>query len=203
MGKSNTTEIILKTIIKKPSAMWKGISSLVKINPPNKTDITIIDTKGEIIADPKKIVNSFNHFFVNIGPDVDKKIPASRINYMSYPDIIKTNQSFFLRPARIEEIQEIICAFNINKSLGLNSSPIYILKLCGHFFSECMIKIANLSFTTGIFPEFCKIAKVIAIFKKDDPLLRVNYRPISTLPMFSKIIEKILYLIMYSFLEKK
>ena len=80
----------------------------------------------------------------------------------------------------------------INKSFGPNSLHIYILKLCGHFFSECMIKIVNLSFTTGIVPEFFKIAKVIPIFKKDDPLLCVNYRPISILPIFSKIIERIL-----------
>ena len=76
MGKSNTTEIILKTIIKNPSATWKDIRSLIKIKPSNKTDITIIDSKGETITDPKKMVNSFNHFFVNIGPDVGKKDPC-------------------------------------------------------------------------------------------------------------------------------
>ena len=126
-----------------------------------------------------------------------KKIPASRINYRSYLDRIRINQSFFLRP---EEIQEMICAFNINKTLGPNSLHIYILKFCGHFFSECLIKFVNLSFTTGIFPEFCKIAKVIPILKKDEPLC-VNYRPISILPIFSKIIEKNNSR-MYSFLSK-
>ena len=46
------------------------------------------------------------------------------------------------------------------------------------------------------------VAKVIPIFKKDDPLLCQNYRPISILPIYSKILEKILYTRMYSFLEK-
>ena len=39
------------------------------------------------------------------------------------------------------------------------------------------------------------------IFKKDDPLDCVNYRPISLLPVFSKIFEKIIYSGMYEFLE--
>ena len=45
------------------------------------------------------------------------------------------------------------------------------------------------------------MAKVIPIFKKDDPLDCVNYRPISLLPIFSKIFEKIIYSRMYEFLE--
>ena len=55
---------------------------------------------------------------VNIGPNVDNKIHASRINYRNYLDRIRINQSLFLRPAWIEEVHAIICAFDINKTLG-------------------------------------------------------------------------------------
>ena len=65
-----------------------------------------------------------------------------------------------------------------------------------------MLKIVSLSFVTGIFPDLCKIAKVVPIFKKDDPLKSNNYRPISLLPIFSKIFEKLIYSRIYSFLEK-
>ena len=91
---------------------------------------------------------------------------------------------------------------DLNKSLGPNSIPIYIMKLCNVFFSYCLLKIVNLSFVTGIFPDLCKIAKVVPIFKKDDPLKCNNYRPISLLPIFSKMFEKLIYSRMYSFLEK-
>ena len=76
------------------------------------------------------------------------------------------------------------------------------MKLCNAFFSNCLLKIVNLSFVTGIFPDLCKIAKVLLIFKKDDPLKCNNYRPISLLPIFSNIFEKLIYSRMYSFLEK-
>ena len=91
---------------------------------------------------------------------------------------------------------------DLNKSLGPNSIPIYIMKLCNAFFSNGLLKIVNLSFVTGIFPDLCKIAKVVPIFKKGDPLKCNNYRPISLLPIFSKIFEKFIYSRMYSFLEK-
>jgi len=79
--------------------------------------------------------------------------------------------------------------------------PIFIIKICNDFFSYYLSKIINISFITGVFPQLCKTAKVIPIFKKDDPLNVKNYRPISLLPIFSKIFEKAIYSRMYHYLE--
>ena len=66
---------------------------------------------------------------------------------------------------------------------------------------QLMTKILNISFLTGIFPDLCQLAKVIPIFKKDDPLDSCNYCPISLLPISSKIFEKIIHARIYKFLE--
>ena len=133
--------------------MWKGIWSLVTIKSSNKTDISILDSNGELITNPLKIVNCFNEYFVNVGSMVENKIPCSNISYTHYLKQICINKSFYLRPATADEIHGIINSMDLNKSLGPNSIPIYIMKLCNHFFSSCLVKILNLSFLTEIFPD--------------------------------------------------
>ena len=85
--------------------------------------------------------------------------------------------------------------------MGPNSIPIHVLKIANGFFSNTLCDIINLSFKSGIFPNLCKLAKVIPIFKKDNPLLCENYRPISILPIYSKIFEKVIYKRMYDYLD--
>ena len=61
--------------------------------------------------------------------------------------------------------------------------------------------IFNLSLSTGLIPEQFKIAKVIPIFKSGDCLDPSNYRPISLLSTFSKILERIVYNRLYTHLD--
>ena len=58
--------------------------------------------------------------------------------------------------------------------------------------------ICNVTFQTGVFPNQMKIAKVIPVFKAGDKCVFTNYRPISLLPQFSKILEKL-----YGYLSTK
>ena len=53
--------------------------------------------------------------------------------------------------------------------------------------------VINQVFNNGVFPDKLKIAKAVPIFKKGDSTLINNYRPISLLPVISKVIEKIIY----------
>ena len=62
--------------------------------------------------------------------------------------------------------------------------------------------IFNRSFTTGIVPNKLKIAKVIHIYKNENPELFANYRPVSTLPSISKILECLMYSRLYTFLAE-
>ena len=62
--------------------------------------------------------------------------------------------------------------------------------------------LVNLSFCQGLFPDELKIAKVLPLYKNDDPKLVGNYRPVSVLPIFSKIYERILYNRLIKFINK-
>ena len=181
------------------SSIWKGIRSLVNIKTTSRKDIIIVNYKGKKIIDPKKIAQLFNEHYAKVVSDIEKKIPKPLKEFHHYLRNIQVKDSFFLNPASPQEIFDIILSFDLKKSLGPNSIPIYILKISNNFLSDALAEIINLSFKTGIFPDLCKLA----IFKKDDPLLCINYRPISLLSIYSKIFEKLIYSRMYYFLDKK
>ena len=200
-SKSNYYKNYFETHKFKASSIWKGIRSLVKISSTSKRDIRIMDENGSYVSDPTKISNLFNKFYVNIGPSIDSNIPQPNHSYREYLRNIKINKNFFLFPTSPAEVFNIIISLDMNKSLGPNSVPVYILKSFNNFFSDKLSKIINISFITGVFPDLCKLAKVIPIFKKDNQLLCKNYRPISLLPIFSKIFEKVIYTRMYAYLN--
>ena len=67
---------------------------------------------------------------------------------------------------------------------------------------EALSKIINISFENGVFPSLCKVAKVLPLFKRGDFLKCDNYRPISLLSVFSKIVEKCVHVRLYDFLNR-
>ena len=62
----------------KSKSIWKGIRSIVNTNSNSRRDIKLLNENGKFVTDPKKIASSFNKYFVNVGPDIDKKIPQRK-----------------------------------------------------------------------------------------------------------------------------
>ena len=65
-----------------------------------------------------------------------------------------------------------------------------------------IILLANLTFLKGVFPWDLKIVLICPIYKAKDPMIFSNYRPISLLSLFSKILERLMYNILLEFLSK-
>ena len=100
-----------------------------------------------------------------------------------------------------EEILDIINSLE-NKSTGPSSIPLKLLSLIPDLIIMPLAYIINMSFLTGEYPELLKIVKVIPIHKGGSTQDVNNYRPISLLSIFDKIIEKIIHKRLYSFLEE-
>jgi len=113
----------------------------------------------------------------------------------------KVKDSIFFKPTKEDEVLEIIRHLK-NSSSGHDLIDVKIIKAMQYEIVKPLVHIFNLSFTQGKIPDSLKIAKVIPIYKKGDRSLFSNYRPISVLPVFSKILEKLAYSRISSFLDK-
>ena len=81
----------------------------------------------------------------------------------------------------------------LNKSPGYDNISLNVVNETSDIFFTPLKYIFNLSLQQGIFPENLKIAKVSLVYKKDEEFLLTNYGPISVLPCFSKLLERIMY----------
>ena len=82
--------------------------------------------------------------------------------------------------------------FNIkNKSPGVDNLPISVFRDNFDLFGPVIVDLINKSLSQGIFPAELKMAKIVPIHKSGEKCRIENYRPISLLPVFSKILEKV------------
>ena len=87
-----------------------------------------------------------------------------------------------------------------NKATGHDDISARFIKLTAPYITDSIVKICNCSIKTGCFPDIWKMARVVPIHKKTSRDQVGNYRPISILPVASKILEKHVQIHLYEFL---
>ena len=181
--------------------IWKGIKQIIHFKPQaSQKFIRIVDNNNEI-SDPKLIANAFNKYFGNIGNNLASSIPdvhKTPSDYLNTP----TCNSFFISPTTSQEIENEISYLKIGKATGPYSIPIDVLKILKSVVSKPLESIFNASFMIGIVPSDFKLANIIPVYKSGSQTCLCNYRPISWLSVFNKILEKLMYKRLLIFLEK-
>lgn len=180
--------------------LWDSINStLYKGNTKIRRQIMSVNSNGRNLTDPKEIASFFNDFFCSVGDTIlggrraDLNKLKSSHSYKRYVDNVTQIHDF--EPVTSDEIQFIITHhIKSGKSPGIDGIPTNILKslVNSDSFVELCVKVSNDMLETGIFPLQCKEAIVIPLFKKGARTNVENYRPISLLVAFSKILEHVL-----------
>ena len=175
--------------------MWSGIRSIIKMNKKAGSGISHLTHNGKEISDPMKLANIFNNYFVNVAEKIDEKIPRTRKSLSDYLTSIN-DKTFFLSPVTLVEIEIIIKALQAGKAVGPYSIPISLLKiLSSHYVQSLIILLALGCFQK---PETCQSYPSAQKGAIDVPS---NYRPISLLSIFSKVIEKFMHKWLFQFFE--
>ena len=112
--------------------------------------------------------------------------------FQHYKGIIQSD-SFNLATVSENTILTILKNTKVSKAAGLDNLSGRFLRDGAKVLAKPITDICNLSITSGKFPDSCKLAKLKPIYKKGSLIEASNYRPISLLPLISKVIEKVIH----------
>ena len=141
-------------------------------------------------------------YFSTVGNKYANNIPKSNNTIENYLEKIPNNdRSIYLAPTDKTEIENLINKLENKNSSGYDKISNTILKRLRASIIIPLEIIFNKSLESGIFPQKMKIADIFPLFKNKERNLCTNYRPISLLITVSKILEKIMYNRVYSFLN--
>ncbi len=181
---------------------WQTIRTL--INNPKKSQVpsTCFRVNNKLVTDPKEIAEKLNIYFINIGQSISTKIKPP--NNQTFKTHLKGHFSntFSFRPIIPDDLKDITKNMKPKLSQGPDNISSKLIIDSINEIAFPLSHIINLSLSTGTVPDNMKTAKVIPIFKTGDPESFNNYRPISLLPAFSKILEKVVYTQVMSFINR-
>ena len=179
---------------------WCVLKEIInrKKSTNNPDSIIINNRKTE---NPEHIADHFNKYYINIGPTLAKDIPCnlstpSPLSYMNE----RVFNTIFLQPVVENEVNTILKRLK-KSTAGWDMIKGDIVQVISLSILKPLVHVLNLSISQGTFPNELKIAKVIPLFKSGDKYNVVNYRPISILPFFSKLFERVIYNRVVNFLE--
>ena len=160
-----------------------------------------ISNLGKSCEDLNKLADDFNKFFIDIGKKLAKNMGDDTGAASAYLSASPA-QSCVLLPVTSAEILAITHKMVPKKSNDYDNLNMFVIKQIMPAIVNQFCQLSNEVLLKGVFPDRMKVAKVIPIFKSGDVFELGNYRPISLLPQFSKILEKLIANRMQSFLDK-
>lgn len=180
-----------------------GVINKIRCKMKGSSSPSYIEFNQQLITDRRSICSLFNTYFTDV---------ANKLNSDKYHDGppppedfrqflgTRSSNSILLYQIEPDEIVKIIASFNNNKSSDLS---VRAIKHVRHLIAPVLTNIFNKCMFSGVFPAELKIAKVIPLFKSGKRQLLSNYRPISILPLFSKIFERLIHSRLSSFFDSQ
>ena len=163
----------------------KGKQKQSEISSINSNENTCIES-------PSEISNAFNDFFVNIASNL--KEPITPLSHDKLEDFCKSKISdstaFTIPNVEKNKVLKYLLNVDIKKATGTDNIGARLLKLAAPYIAEDVTFICNKSISSSCFPDKWKEAKVSPLHKSGPHEDINNYRPISILPVLSKVLER-------------
>ena len=191
--------------------LWQNLKSLGYANVSSGGGSGIVlEENGQKVFNSAEVAGIFNRFYTSVASQLVERLPSSSGLFSIFNDVfrgthfsrMKYHKSFTLSPVSRLFIRKQLLSLSPRKAIGLDDISPRFLKDGADAIVEPVSHIVNISILTETVPSSFKSAKVIPLFKKGSKLDAGNYRPVSVLPVLSKILERAVDFQLKEFLEK-
>ena len=183
----------------KSKDFWPTIKPFLSKKAVGGGNEVILCEEHKVVSDQPEVCNIFNKYFVNVAKNIGKEADQYRDDFSDHPSIEKNSENtqqstseetFSFKPVEEKYVHKIISNLNAKKATGADNISAKLLKSCAASISRPISNLVNIAFSKSQFPVGIKVAQVLPLYKKKDPLNKENYRPVSILPTISKIFER-------------
>lgn len=178
---------LIETSSNKCKRAWMVINSVTKS-----------DFSDEILPSP----DDFNSYFIDSVMDVQRSIVKPKVTATELIELhgVPTCNNFEFKQISPSVILNIISKIKPSDSLDAYDLSSNLIKKVAKFIVFPLTICINKCLSEGIYPDVLKISRVVPIFKKGPKNSPSSYRPISLVPIFSKIVETVIYIQLYEYL---
>lgn len=202
-AKCNYNKKLIQDNSDNPKTFWKTMNKILP-NEKKKRVPAAIHIDGNLITDRNKIANAFNSYFIGSVGRLTAFLGFPSKDQGTYisPDFLKklTKNYFKFTPVSTNFTFEFLRKLKVRKASGLDQMPARLMRDAAAEICNPLTKIINASLETGYVPSEWKVARVVPLFKSGKITDLDNYRPISILPVASKILERAVHTQLYKYL---
>ena len=144
-----------------------------------------------------------NNYFCTIGSDLAGKIqPAANPLLSGEFEVNKDRATFRFKAIELKDIRDAFAKVKTTKSFGVDNISSYFLMLALPYIVNSLTFLFATSFEISQFQDSWKVARITPIFKDGDRTDKSYYRPISVLPVISKLFEKLVFNQLYQYMKE-
>ena len=182
-------------------SFWRTMKKILpgekKVTSPN------IKVNGVVSSDKQCIANAFNKFFASAASKLMATVRSTcDHNLRDHNTSIRQYPPFNFLEISEECVLSQLRSLKSGKAVGLDGIPARLLKDSADIVVKPVTFIINTSLRTSKVPCDWKSARVIPLFKKGKADEMDNYRPISILPVLSKVLERAVHIQLYKYLQQ-
>ena len=201
LSEENYSRSLLEENSGDSESFWRSVKKILP-DAKLKSIPTCIKAEVKIITDKQSISELFNSFFTSVVNKLFESFRYARPVFKSTTEDLFTKKHFEFTAVDKPFVLKQLKCLKLKNATGIDGLPARLLKDSAVVIADRVTHLLNLSIKSGTVPSEWKQAKVVPLFKSGNKDDLDNYRPISILPILSKILEKAVFHQLHSYLSK-